>query len=307
LPAELTPLLRQAEASQLWAVLPVDAVMRQQLEAMGLAAGALGPEQAQALAQARAAGIWMTADAREITLVGGVLCPSEAVAKDLTGAIGGQWATMKQPVQDMLQPSIQQLPGDLRDLIADVFGSAAVSANGEVAQASVRLRVAPIEGLVKAVRAAGPAALMASIEQARMKGAAAAAPGGGRENEKALLALVNKARDGEMAPPLKADDRLSRAAAGLAQLAAKDGNFDAIKFPDVVAAGKGAGYPGAVLNASFAISPGKDYDPETILTGWMNNEITKKHLFNNAYTECGIGMASGAGDELFLVFIYARK
>jgi uncharacterized protein YkwD len=309
LPAEFTPLIRQVESSQFWVIMPLDALTRQQIEsASALAPGLDGP--VKALAQSRAAAFWITADAKEMALSAGVLCPSEAVAKDLSGNLGDLWNKTKQPVQQMLQPTVKQLTMDMQALAGDVFQTGAVAAHGEVAQASIRLNMTALEGLASAAKAAGPLTLLASIEQARIKGGltgpAPAAVGG--ENEKALLELVNKTREDEMVPMLKPDPQLFRAAAALAALAAKDANFDAVTAQEIVAAVKQSGYPGPAQYANLAITPGKDkYDPEITVKAWMNDDNNKNKLLHKDFNTCGIGVVPGAGDEVFVVMIFTRR
>lgn len=309
---ELLPLLRKVEKSQVWAIAPLDDALRKQMEGLLAMGPAMVPELAdpvKALAQARAGGFWIGINAQEVRISVGVLCPSEAVAKDISGGLGVLWTKSKQPLQEQFGPVIKELQGDVRALVEDVFKSSVITGEAELAHASIRLNMAPIEGLVKVTKAVGPQALVASVQQSLAKGGlgpAGAAPGG--DNEKALLEVVNKARAEEEVPKLKPDPKLFAAALAQAKVAAKDSSFDAVKLEEIQASVKEAGYQAQALTANLAIAPGKEKpDPADIIKKWMNDEASKRNLLNKDYNECGIGMAASAGDELFVVLIFAKK
>ena len=307
-PAELMPLVRKAEKSTAWVVAALDDGSRQQLEGRLPALLAQAPpelhEPLKSLPQARAAGLWIAADPKELNIAAGLLFPSDSLAQNLAGPVSGTWNKLKQPLQEQFQPLLKELPADLRALIDDVFQNSIIAADGPLAQASLRLRMPALEGLAKAARTVGPQTLFASIGQAQARAKAPGAVPEAGENEKGLAAQMNKTRDADMLHPFKGDKKLYAAAHGLAKLAAKEGSFVNLENDVLTNAVKESGYEAINFNANFAIAPGKEIDPLMIVEKWLADEVAKGRLLSKDFHECGIGVAA-SDTELFIVVLMA--
>jgi len=124
------------------------------------------------------------------------------------------------------------------------------------------------------------------------------------KEEQAILDLTNEQRKKADLPPLKADEKLCKAAraqsANMARQEKVEHNLDgkdlAQRIKEVEYAHAGCGE-----NCASGQRTAKE-----VMRGWMNSETHRKNILHQDYTEIGIGIGISQRGERYYTQIFAR-
>ena|ERR1700722_11841735 len=123
-------------------------------------------------------------------------------------------------------------------------------------------------------------------------------------DEQKLLDQVNKEREKEKLPPLKADPKLCKAARAHSANMAKQEMLEHIldgKKPGQRIEEAGYSY----LSSGENIYRSDALDPARVVAGWMTSKVHRETILSKKFTETGLGIARSTKGEYYYTQVFA--